>query len=151
MFLHANFADQMVHLLARYRAEGRFLLHGFVVMPDHMHVLFSPEKSLEATVGLLKGGFSFAVRKQWRGLIWQDGYYPHRVMNSRDYDAQMLYIAATRNGGVTRTIRIDMLPIPNCLTRDRIISAAEAAEQVHGDLSRRLKPPGACTVTYLGG
>ena len=94
VFLHANFADQMVHLLARYRAEGRFLLHGFVVMPDHMHVLFSPEKSLEATVGLLKGGFSFAVRKQWRGLIWQDGYYPHRVMNSRDYDSQMLYIAA---------------------------------------------------------
>jgi hypothetical protein len=56
----------MVETLLRYRAQGRFLLHAFVVMPDHLHVVFSPAQSLEQAVGLLKGGYSFAVRKTYR-------------------------------------------------------------------------------------
>ena len=28
--------------LARYRREGRFLLHEFVLMPDHFHLLLTP-------------------------------------------------------------------------------------------------------------
>jgi putative transposase len=63
-------------------------------MPDHVHILFSPMEALEQAVGLIKGGFSFAVRKQYRGLIWQDGYYTHRVMNDEDYRSQLAYIAA---------------------------------------------------------
>ena len=55
--------------LYRYRAGERFLLHGFVVMPDHVHLLFSPAAAMEQAVGLIKGGFSFAVRKQYRGPV----------------------------------------------------------------------------------
>jgi putative transposase len=84
----------MVATLYRYRTGGRYLLHGFVVMPDHLHVLFSPIAALEQAVGLIKGGFSFAVRGQYRGSVWQDGYYSHRVVDERDYDSQLAYIAA---------------------------------------------------------
>jgi putative transposase len=87
-------AELLVATLYRYRAGGRFLLHGFVVMPDHVHVLFSPVAAVEQAVGLIKGGFSFAVREQYRGSVWQDGYYVHRVMNEPDYQSQLAYIAA---------------------------------------------------------
>jgi putative transposase len=87
-------ANLMVATLYRYRAGGRFLLHGFVVMPDHLHVLLSPMAALEQAVGLIKGGFSFAVRKQYRGPIWQEKYYAHRVMDREDYSSQLAYVAA---------------------------------------------------------
>ncbi len=84
----------MVETLYRYRAGGRFLLHGFVVMPDHIHVSFTPSAALEQAVGLIKGGFSFAVREQYQGPVWQEGYYSHRVMNAQDYFSQLAYIAS---------------------------------------------------------
>ncbi len=103
VFLHADLAETMVKLLARYRTEGRIGLHGFVVMPDHLHVLFTPTNSLEAIVGLIKGGFSFAIRKHWNGPVWQDGYYAHRVLDARDYDSQLSYISANpERWGYTR-------------------------------------------------
>lgn len=42
-------AHLMLDILQSYRAEGRFALHAFVIMPDHLHVLLtpSPEVSLE--------------------------------------------------------------------------------------------------------
>ena len=42
---------------------------------------------------MIKGGFSFAVRKEWRGDVWQEGYYSHRIVNGADYDSQVRYIA----------------------------------------------------------
>ncbi len=83
----------MIDLLRRYRAEGRFRLHAFVAMPDHLHLVFSPSQSLEQAVGLVKGGFSFAVRKVWRGEVWQEGYYNHRIVDEADYEAQVRYVA----------------------------------------------------------
>ena len=94
MFQREANAEPMIATLSRYRDGGRFLLHGFVVMPDHVHVLISPIASLEQTVGLTKGGFSFAVRKQYAGAVWQDGYYAHRVVDDRDFAGQLAYIAA---------------------------------------------------------
>jgi putative transposase len=87
-------ASLMVATLYRYRAGGRFLLHGFVVMPNHIHVIFTPTAALEQAVGLIKGGLSFAVREQYRGPVWQEGYYSHRVMHEQDYESQLAYIAA---------------------------------------------------------
>lgn len=86
-------AELFVRTIFRYQDEGRFALHGFVAMPDHVHLLLSPVASLEATVGLIKGGFSFAVRKQYSGPVWQDGYYSHRVLTEDDFTGQLGYIA----------------------------------------------------------
>ncbi len=45
-------------------------------MPDHIHVLTPP--AVDATTAkclqLIKGGFSFAVRKQFQGDVWHTGY-----------------------------------------------------------------------------
>ena len=76
------------------RDGGRFLLHGFVAVPDHIHVLLTPaaDQTVEGCAQLIKSGFSFAVRKEYAGEIWQEGYHPHRVTDEDDFRNQLAYI-----------------------------------------------------------
>jgi putative transposase len=93
LFQRTASADLMIQTILRYRARSRYLLHGFVVMPDHIHVLLTPPDSIERVVQLLKGGFSFAVRDLVKGDIWQQGHHEHRIRDAEDYRAQRTYIA----------------------------------------------------------
>ncbi len=40
-------AGLLVEVLLHYRAERKYLLHEFVVMPDHFHLLLTPVVTLE--------------------------------------------------------------------------------------------------------
>lgn len=93
IFQQTTTAELMVETILRYRDSGRLLLHAFVIMPDHIHVLLTPAESIEKTAQLVKGGFSFAVRKLYSAEVWQAGYYAHRVTDAGDYQRQMAYIA----------------------------------------------------------
>jgi putative transposase len=35
-------AELLLAILFHYRDQGRYLLHGFVIMPEHLHVLLTP-------------------------------------------------------------------------------------------------------------
>ena len=72
--------------------EGKYLLHEFVIMPDHMHLLITPseEISLERAMQFIKGGFSF--RLKWSGPVWQAGFSNHRVRDFEDYEKHKEYI-----------------------------------------------------------
>ncbi len=65
-------------------------------MPDHLHVLLTPDPSqtVERCAQCIKGGFSFAVRKQFGGEIWQPGFHEHRIRDEADFENQLAYIAA---------------------------------------------------------
>ncbi len=93
IFQRTAHAELLISTLTRYRDQNRFLLHGFVVMPDHIHVLLTPTESIEKAAQLIKGGYSFAVRKQYIGKVWQPSYHAHRVTDPEDYNNQLLYIA----------------------------------------------------------
>ena len=93
IFQRTTSAETMIALLFRYRDEGRYLLHGFAVMPDHVHVLLTPAQSMERCVQCIKGGFSFAIRNHFLGNVWQDGHHEHRIRGKEDFDGQLLYIA----------------------------------------------------------
>src|SRR3984957_17912187 len=57
-----------------YCAQGKFLLHAFVIMPDHFHALITPapDVSLEKAVQFIKGGFSFRLKS--RLDVWMRGF-----------------------------------------------------------------------------
>jgi len=93
VFQRTEIAELMIATLLRHRDLERFVLQGFVVMPDHLHVLITPVESIEKTAQLVKGGFSFAVRKLYSGEVWQPGYHAHRVTGGDDFDNQLGYIA----------------------------------------------------------
>ena len=88
-------ADLFIATLFRYRDAGKFQLHGFAVMPDHVHVLTTPaiDQSTSRCIQLMKGGYSFAVREQSPGEIWHPSHHEHRVRDPEDFDAQKQYIA----------------------------------------------------------
>jgi REP element-mobilizing transposase RayT len=60
LFQRAETADRFIATLFRYRDAHRFLLHAFVVMPDHIHTILTPatDVTIERCVQLIKGGFS---------------------------------------------------------------------------------------------
>jgi putative transposase len=87
-------AELFIATLFRYRDAGKFQLHACVVMPEHVHILLTPASdiAIERCAQLIKGGFSFAVRNDFSGEVWQDGYHAHRVVDEEDLCNQTFYI-----------------------------------------------------------
>ena len=88
---HASIAlDAICH----YEQIGKYTLHATVVMPDHIHVLFTPpeEITLERIAGMLKGGISFRLREQIRWQLWEDGYHDVRMRDREQTIAAANYV-----------------------------------------------------------
>src|SRR5207253_1736359 len=67
---HAS-AQLMVDVLKHYAEQGKFVLHEFVIMPDHMHLLLTPAKdiSLERALQEIKGWILVSARQEaWAGM-----------------------------------------------------------------------------------
>jgi len=92
IFRRETNAKLLIDTLSHYRDQGKFLLHEFVVMPDHIHVLLTPapDTSLERAMQLIKGGFSYRMKS--RGPIWQSSFTNHRVRDLEDYGRHREYI-----------------------------------------------------------
>jgi REP-associated tyrosine transposase len=80
-------ARLFVEVLFHYRDHKNYLLHEFVLMPDHFHLLISPTLSLERSLQLIKGGFSYRAKKElgFVGEIWEKSFYDRRVRGAEDY------------------------------------------------------------------
>jgi putative transposase len=84
-------AQLFLKTLLRYREQGKFHLHGFAIMPNHVHLLLTPAdgQTLPKCIQLIKGGYSFAARTLTPKEIWHSGYHEHRVRDLADYDNQL--------------------------------------------------------------
>jgi len=93
LFHNECWAHLLLDTLYRYRGSA-YLLHEFVVMPDHIHVLLTPLTSLEKAVQFIKGGFSFRAKKELASNmeIWQVGFQDHRIRDAADYDVHRTYV-----------------------------------------------------------
>jgi REP-associated tyrosine transposase len=74
--LQANrMAGLLIEVLYHYRKQQKYILHEYVVMPNHFHLLITPvfPVSLEKALQYIKGGFSHRARKElgFLGQIWQ--------------------------------------------------------------------------------
>jgi putative transposase len=83
----------MVSTLSHYDGTG-YKLHAYVIMPDHLHLLITPAESVEKSVQLIKGGFSFRAKREleWNGEIWQPGFTDHRIRDEEDWHKHLAYI-----------------------------------------------------------
>jgi len=96
IFRIAESAEILVHRILTCRDQGDYLLHEFVVMPNHLHLLLTPGLSttVEKAVQLIKGGSSREIHQQ-RGHkmeIWQPGFHEWTIRDSRDYEVKRAYI-----------------------------------------------------------
>jgi REP-associated tyrosine transposase len=86
-------AELLLETLNSYRGRA-YLLHEYVLMPEHFHVLITPSVSLERAVQFIKRGFSFRAKKELQSSmeIWQAGFSDHRIRHSEDYGVHVEYI-----------------------------------------------------------
>jgi putative transposase len=92
-FRNERWARLLIDTLCHYRGSA-YLLHEFVIMPDHVHALITPLMSLERAVQFIKGGFSYRAKKELGSNmeIWQRGFQDHRIRDASDYDIHVAYI-----------------------------------------------------------
>jgi REP-associated tyrosine transposase len=93
-FRYEEKATLMLDTLLHYQEQNKYLLHEFVIMPDHLHLLMTPgtSLSLERAMQLVKGGFSYRLGRKKFGLVWQESFTNHHIRDQQDFFRHAEYI-----------------------------------------------------------
>jgi putative transposase len=95
LFQVEKIARLFIEVLLNYRTQKRYLLHEFVVMPDHFHLILTPTAiTLERAIQFVKGGFSFQLNKTLKVKrdVWQTSFVDRRVRDSLEYQKFKDYV-----------------------------------------------------------
>ena len=91
VFEIARIAELFVDTLLHYRTVGHYKLHAYVVMPDHVHLLLTPQAmTLDQAVELIKHGFAYRLDSQLP--LWQNGFTGYSVANLRDLEIVRAFV-----------------------------------------------------------
>ena len=85
-------AELLLQTILDYRAQGKFLLHAFVIMPDHFHALLTPapDVSLEKALQFIKGGFSFRLKS--KRDVWMRSFNETQIATEDKFISCLRYI-----------------------------------------------------------
>jgi putative transposase len=85
-------AELLERTLFDYRGQGRFLLHAFVIMPDHFHALITPapDVSLEKAMQYIKGGFSFRLKS--KADVWMRSFNESQIVSEEKFMNCLRYV-----------------------------------------------------------
>jgi putative transposase len=96
-------AELLERTILDYHSQGKFLLHAFVIMPDHFHALITPapDVSLEKAMQCIKGGFSFRLKSKHE--IWMRSFNESQISAEEKFVSCVRYIEENpvRRGIVT--------------------------------------------------
>jgi putative transposase len=96
LFRVTEVAETVVQTLEHYRQRGEYLLHEYVLMPDHLHVMITPSStnSLEKAMQFIKGGNSYRLNHQrvQKINLWNAGFHDWTIRDGTDWDAKAEYI-----------------------------------------------------------
>jgi putative transposase len=86
----------LIDVLRSNVAAGKFQLHDFVIMPDHLHLLMTlpGDITIEKAVQLIKGGFSYRLKSEfgYQGEVWQRGFSEVRIRDRQSFLQHREYI-----------------------------------------------------------
>lgn len=90
----AEIADLLVQSIKYGENLGRYHVHAFVVMPNHVHLLVTPYVTSRQWLGPLKGFTGHTANKLLgrTGAFWQDESYDHLIRNDRSFNQIQQYI-----------------------------------------------------------
>jgi len=90
-------AALLIDVLRSLVSEQKFMLHDFVIMPDHVHLLIEVDgdMTIEKAMQLIKGRFSHRLSHEfgYKGDVWQRGFTEVQVLNKQNFEAHRAYIA----------------------------------------------------------
>ena len=86
----------LIDVLRSKVAAGKFELHEFVIMPNHLHLLMTlpVDMTIEKAMQLIKGGFSYRLKKEcgYQGEVWQGGFSEVRINDEQSFMQHREYI-----------------------------------------------------------
>lgn len=89
-------ATLLIDVLRTHASTGKFTVHDFVVMPDHIHLLLTLDNTvtIEKAMQFVKGGFSYRAKKElgYQGEIWQKGFSEVRITDRQSFLKHREYI-----------------------------------------------------------
>lgn len=95
--LQAEARNLFESALERIRRKYQFIVAGYVVMPDHIHLLITVdgEMTIEKAMQLVKGRFSYRLKKElgYNGEVWQHGFSEVRANDGKSFLRHREYIA----------------------------------------------------------
>jgi putative transposase len=85
-------AELLIRILQDNRQKGRFELHAYVIMPDHIHLLLTPAEnvSLEKAMQYIKGGFSFRLKSKLD--VWMRSFNETQIMSAERFLSCARYV-----------------------------------------------------------
>jgi putative transposase len=93
---HAGLAESLIGLYVEARDRRDIALHGYVVMPDHYHVVLTLVSDAVVSDLLRRVHSAFARRAQRdfgvTGRIWQRRFYDHVVRDEDEWREHIEYI-----------------------------------------------------------
>jgi putative transposase len=89
-------AQTIIASLRWLHKEKRIACRGYVIMPDHIHIIFVLG-NVQALSGVMKSFGKYTARRlnelQGRsGSFWQSGFYDHICRDEEDYRRRLRYI-----------------------------------------------------------
>ena len=96
VFGSRQLAQILVATLGFYRQAMGFSIYGYVIMPDHLHLLITPREG--TTISQIMRNFKSHTSKQIReacgkrGAVWQRRFYDRVIRTRQDFLAAMTYI-----------------------------------------------------------
>jgi len=91
IFEISRVAELFIDNLLHYRTLGRYKLHAYVVMPDHVHLLLTPQSiTLDQAVALIKTGFTHRLESKLP--FWESTFIGHSVHNIGDLETLRAYL-----------------------------------------------------------
>lgn len=94
-FRDGRLAQVIIDNLRFYRDRMGFQLHGYVIMPDHIHLLITPIScSISEIMRNLKSFTSKQIRETLgiKGPIWQPRFYDRVIRDEEQFLAALTYI-----------------------------------------------------------
>ncbi len=85
-------AELLEQTILDYQSQGKFLLHAFVIMPDHFHAVITPapDVSLEKAMQFIKGGFSFRLKSKLD--VWVRSFNESQISTREKFVSCVRYI-----------------------------------------------------------
>jgi putative transposase len=117
-------AELLEQTILDYRTQGKFLLHAFVIMPDHVHALITPapDVSLEKAVQFIKGGFSFRLKSKFD--VWMRSFNESQIMNEERFLNCVRYIEEN-------PVRRSLAPTPEAYPHSSASNGARDPMPIH--------------------
>ena len=93
-FDHAAAYELFLHCLEDMRFRFAIRMYGYVVMPEHVHILLSEPKhgSLADAIHYLKLAFSKRHRRRPSGAFWQKRYHDRNVRDADEFSVKLRYL-----------------------------------------------------------